>query len=1315
MARSIIRGEPGESLNMKRFVKKRYLIPLIVILLIAISLAAVLIVKARSYLATLNDPGVFSEILSHELGCPVTVGKVKMSLAGRLTLYEISATSPESKAGNHEFLFIPRLEIHFNLWKTFRSPGIECADSVEVVEPRLILESGLIDWLKKRFEERQLARGKIPTIAIKSGSLKLALERSNWTFQRIQGKIAKKGDAFTYGLKGSSDDLSERWDIKGDYQSGGAAVSSQEGPGSTEAANKSGGTGSVKLFVNDLNLASYGEMFGETEPVEGRVMLEAESSDLSNWKGTVKSKGITARKTRVTKLSAAFTSAKDNLEISALSFDLYDGKFQGSGKATLSKDSQALQISGSFSDISSTKALSKDIPLKGKVSGTVEVKGSGKKLMAGGTFGIGKGSYSETRFQSVQGGFSYTPSLISLKKVVAVTGDGQFTIDGAVKGKTFEMKISCPSFTGKESLKDLCDVTLPPEGGVLKCYVKGTVDAFTAMVDAQLTSIRFGSRDLTNVRIKGTINVDRQNYSFEGLELLIGDRHFPLFGSITKGKETHIILEKLSAGILEPLTGLPIEKYLSTEGMTLDVVEKEKSLSGEITAGKGHIRDYPFSGMKIEIHQASGGATTFSGNVAGKEPIRISGKSEHEVTELSASASRFEMKGIALQSPLLSIIIKEGKTSGELAAKLMSLGKDNVDSPRIKFEEKAKESYELTGALAWNKNPFAITGTMNSKATDLTLVCEKFKTESLQTGSGDTKPGGDGDKKSPASGDKKPPAGDGRDKAGSGDGHFSGVASVKVKAHFAGNEKSYAINLASSDLAYGDRKFPPLEASISTQDDKIVFNSLVLKTKEGALTLTGSMKDDALYLESSLKEQSLDSLSSLMEKESSSGGVRGRLTGKLILKGSPTNLSYSFNGAGANMFIKDLKLGSGSLSLSGTGKAFSGTFAPQQPDMLIASLMKSSGKGELSELMGHGWSKMSITFSEKDKNTMSLKGSASHEALGSVTFEGEVAEKTWDMTLHTQKLGLKSIAMVEPEIHLTCDGDKMKGNLKSREGKTSNDTLGSPSFSFEELEGGAMSFSGSFQLKGSEATVTGKTEGDSMDMVVKIPECNIKTLTGDKLKDDKLSGTAQVEATLHEGLEKTSRFSIDSSSLSWGDKKLPRISVEGEEKKGLVLVSALKVYIGQEKPLYFTGNISPEKQSCVLNGRIEGTSIPLLVDLIGGNCADIQGNLQGALAVEGSFKDPEFRYEGRMLNLVYQGKNMGDGKLNVSGTKSKVDGRLDLDNPPKYKAGISSANVEMSYYFTIGGTPKDLVIKPQTASTKLNVSPSLIWQLFQGR
>ena len=198
-------------------------------------------------------------------------------------------------------------------------------------------------------------------------------------------------------------------------------------------------------------------------------------------------------------------------------------------------------------------------------------------------------------------------------------------------------------------------------------------------------------------------------------------------------------------------------------------------------------------------------------------------------------------------------------------------------------------------------------------------------------------------------------------------------------------------------------------------------------------------------------------------------------------------------------------------------------------------------------------------------------------------------------------------------------------------------------------------------------------------------------------------GDGTLKATLPQVNEKSLRFSFQSENLYWAKKKLPRISLDAEQKKSILLISALRIFTGTT-PILLAGTINLDTQTCALNGNIEEASLPTLIDLAGGKAPDLQGNLSGRLTIQGDLKKPEFHFDGRVLKIVYKGRNRGDGTLKVGGTSQAINGRLDLDKPPGFKEGIAQANVEMSYYFLIEGTAKDPIIKPQTTGPKLNVN-----------
>ena len=200
-------------------------------------------------------------------------------------------------------------------------------------------------------------------------------------------------------------------------------------------------------------------------------------------------------------------------------------------------------------------------------------------------------------------------------------------------------------------------------------------------------------------------------------------------------------------------------------------------------------------------------------------------------------------------------------------------------------------------------------------------------------------------------------------------------------------------------------------------------------------------------------------------------------------------------------------------------------------------------------------------------------------------------------------------------------------------------------------------------------------------------------------------GDGTLKATLPQVNEKSLRFSFQSENLYWAKKKLPPDqSLMQSRKRAFSSFSALRIFTGTT-PILLAGTINLDTQTCALNGNIEEASLPTLIDLAGGKAPDLQGNLSGRLTIQGDLKKPEFHFDGRVLKIVYKGRNRGDGTLKVGGTSQAINGRLDLDKPPGFKEGIAQANVEMSYYFLIEGTAKDPIIKPQTTGAETQCQP----------
>ncbi|MDQ7827070.1 MAG: hypothetical protein RDV48_30010 [Candidatus Eremiobacteraeota bacterium] len=377
---------------------------------------------------------------------------------------------------------------------------------------------------------------------------------------------------------------------------------------------------------------------------------------------------------------------------------------------------------------------------------------------------------------------------------------------------------------------------------------------------------------------------------------------------------------------------------------------------------------------------------------------------------------------------------------------------------------------------------------------------------------------------------------------------------------------------------------------------------------------------------------------------------------------------------------------------------------------LIASLLRADRKGSLTDALKGGWKEMSITLSQKGGAPLEFRGKTLHTLLGKILFTGKMGKRSREMTFSLRQVSFATLTLMEPELRLKENGESLTGSLSSKTGKMEEFLLVAPHFAFEAHDG--LAFTGNCIIFDSNATISGKCSAESMHYTVKIPSFNLKNLSTFKIREDNLSGVGYLKATIIQGNEKSLFFSLESENLYWAKKKLPRISLDGEQKKGILLISALSIFTGTS-PILLEGAINIEKQTCALNGRIEEASLQALIDMAGGKAPDLQGRLSGGLDIMGELKKPEFHFEGRVLQLVYKGKDMGDGTLKVSGTSQAINGRLDLDRPPGLRAGIAPANVEMTYYVLIGGTVKDPVFKPQTTGPRLTVNPGGIWKFFQ--
>ncbi len=312
---------------------------------------------------------------------------------------------------------------------------------------------------------------------------------------------------------------------------------------------------------------------------------------------------------------------------------------------------------------------------------------------------------------------------------------------------------------------------------------------------------------------------------------------------------------------------------------------------------------------------------------------------------------------------------------------------------------------------------------------------------------------------------------------------------------------------------------------------------------------------------------------------------------------------------------------------------------------LISSIFPADKKGSLADVLKGEWKKMNIAFSQKGDAPLELNGEALHDLMGKILFKGKMGKGSWEMTFSSQQISFATLTLMEPELRLRKNGESLTGSISSKTGKVEELLLMTPHFTFQEHDG--LTFAGNCSIFDSKATIHGKSSGESMQYTVNIPSFNLKNLSTFKVRQDNLSGVGNLKITITQGNEKRLRFSLQSENLYWAKKKLPRIILDAEQKKSILLISALRVFTGTT-PILLAGTINLDKQTCALNGNIEGASLRTLVDLAGGKAPDLQGNLSGRLAIQGDLKKSEFHFDGRILQLVYKGENMGDGTLKAT-------------------------------------------------------------------
>jgi autotransporter translocation and assembly factor TamB len=274
-------------------------------------------------------------------------------------------------------------------------------------------------------------------------------------------------------------------------------------------------------------------------------------------------------------------------------------------------------------------------------------------------------------------------------------------------------------------------------------------------------------------------------------------------------------------------------------------------------------------------------------------------------------------------------------------------------------------------------------------------------------------------------------------------------------------------------------------------------------------------------------------------------------------------------------------------------------------------------------------------------------------------------------------------------------------------------------------------------LNESPVLVGGDLQDKKISFRLTSSRLNLKGLSLPWMPPGNLGGTAEVEIKgTKEGQVSSMEASLYSPDFEWDGRKLPGVSASVSGKGDLYDVLSLEVTAG-ESPLRMAGKADTKAQTISLQAGLKEYSIPSILTIMGGATGSLHGALSGPLKMEGPLRNPEFNFNGKVHNLIYQNRKLGNGKLKISGNAGSLKGRLDLDksqNPLQKiqflpisgilvpilgpltvpaKIFISATDI----YFEISGTPKNPVVTPKPKISGLGaLGPDAIksvWGLFQ--
>lgn len=186
-----------------------------------------------------------------------------------------------------------------------------------------------------------------------------------------------------------------------------------------------------------------------------------------------------------------------------------------------------------------------------------------------------------------------------------------------------------------------------------------------------------------------------------------------------------------------------------------------------------------------------------------------------------------------------------------------------------------------------------------------------------------------------------------------------------------------------------------------------------------------------------------------------------------------------------------------------------------------------------------------------------------------------------------------------------------------------------------------------------------------------------------------------------------------SDNLIVSGKKLPPVTASVTLDDDALVFNPL-VFSNNDISLKLNGKLFYKQRRIKLTGSFKGDSIEKLSAMIKDYFPGLKGNLAGDFSIEGDIDRPEIKYNGKIMNFIYDNKPIGDGLINIAADKNgALKGRLDLDKPLEYINKIPKGSVKLHLYFDISGTIKKPVFTPVTTDTKINIDPIEIWNILK--